>query len=606
MKKLKFKYLSVIPDQKMVITIRSAGIFARPFRILFIITALFICLPLSIINAQYLHIDNTDKSTYPENKNLSIETYGFSKLLDFYGPETGKWPEEIIVSEGWLYGHNYSGGAYDYGLIYKIKTDGSGIMRIAFDGTKANALLLSGSVLYGATRYAGTYDGGVLYRINTDGSEFTILYNFQKEFTYPVYNLILSGSVIYGHVYDSMQGSGFIFKINTDGTGFIKLSNISNFPSANLLLHDNYLYGLTMGGTSAGEIFKLKTDGTEFLTLHSFENPEDGQRAYNSLTIVGNSLYGTTESGGINNMGTLFKIDTDGTNFEKLYDFSITGGAFVRSKLVLTGSYLYGTAVIGGTSGLGTIFRFNKDGSGFEKLYDFQNEIDGKGPEKFVMSGDTIFGYTAEGGINNDGVLYRYTVEKSSETKTEPPKVIKLAIERPEQVTLTTKEDLVVERGKSIDLDTAFLVIGNIQYTYSWKVKTPIGYDIIDNNAKITSDSTFYIFLTTIQGCTYLDSLIVEAQGPNDINNIDSNNQIYIYPNPNTGEFQITIFVDNADYSFEIFDIVGKKIADGIINSSTGEYNLSINLSNAKPGLYTLVINKDQEFFGQKKFVISY
>ncbi len=155
---------------------------------------------------------------------------------------------------------------------------------------------------------------------------------------------------------------------------------------------------------------------------------------------------------------------------------------------------------------MGTIFRFNKDGSGFEKLYDFQNEIDGKGPEKFVMSGDTIFGYTWEGGINNDGILYRYIVKKSTDILTKHPKVIKLAIKRPEQITLTTKEDLVVESGMSIDLDTTFSVTGNIDYTYSWKVKTTAGYDIIDKTAKITSDSTFYIFLTTCMFISCMDS----------------------------------------------------------------------------------------------------
>jgi len=605
MKKLKFKYLSVIADQKMVLGIRSAGLFAQSFRIL-ITTALVLCLPLSKINAQYLHIENTDISTYPENKSLNLETHGFTKLFDFYGPESGNWPMELIISDGWLYGHNYSGGAYDYGLIYKIKTDGSGLMKFVFDGTEANGLVLSDSVLYGATRYAGTYDGGVLYRINTDGSGFTILYNFQKEFTYPVYSLILSGSVIYGHVFQSLDGSGFIFKINTDGTGFTKLSNISNFPYADLLLYDNYLYGTTVGALNAGEIFRLKTDGSEFLTLHTFNNPEDGEGVYNTLTIVGNSLYGTTGIGGTNGWGTLFEIDTDGTNFKKLYDISSAGGTMVRSTLVLSGAYLYGTASEGGTSDLGTIFRFNKDGSGFEKLYDFQNEIDGKRPEKFVMSGDTIFGYTWEGGINNDGILYRYIVKKSTDILTKHPKVIKLAIKRPEQITLTTKEDLVVESGMSIDLDTTFSVTGNIDYTYSWKVKTTAGYDIIDKTAKITSDSTFYIFLTTIQGCSSLDSVIVIAKNSTNIHDIDITNQISINPNPNTGDFQIKIFGDKAEYSFEIVDIAGKKIAIGRIICTSGECIFNISLSDAKPGFYTLVINKDQVFFGQKKFIISY
>jgi uncharacterized repeat protein (TIGR03803 family) len=605
MKIMKLQYLSVIPDQKMAITIRSAHFLAQSFRIFFIAAALVLCLPLNILNAQYLHIDHTGKNSYPENKNLSFETYGFTKLLDFYGPESGKWPEEIIISDNWLYGLNYSGGEYDYGLIFKIKTDGSGLTRFVFDGAKPNALVLSGSVLYGATRSAGTYDGGVLYRINTDGSGLAILYNFQKEFTNPVYSLIISGSIIYGQVFESMEGSGFIFKINTDGTGFVKLADISKFPYADLLLYDNYLYGITMGGTSAGEIFKLKNDGTGFLALHSFTNPQDGQKSYNPLTVVGNSLYGTTESGGINNKGTLFKIDTDGTKFEKLYDFSSTGGFFVRSQLVLSGSYLYGTAMMGGNSGLGTIFRFNKDGSGFEKLYDFQEEVDGSRPEKFVMSGDTIFGYTSEGGLNNDGILYRFTVKESTDTLSKHPKVVKLAIKRPEQVTITTKSNLEVKNDQFINLDTTFSVTGDIQYTHIWKVKTNSGYDIIDKTAQITSDSTFYLFLTTVQGCSYSDSVTVQVKSSTAIFDPDISQLIGIYPNPNTGDFRIIISGGNGKYSYEIIDITGTKTADGIIDCTSGECIFDISLSDAKPGTYTMVIVRNGAFLGRTRFIIS-
>lgn len=602
---MKFQFVSGISDLDIIMPISRVSFFFHYVRRVLFLTILTCFLLSGIIHAQYLYPDSTFKSSYPENKNLSFDDYGFTKLFDFYGPESGKWPEEIIISDNWLYGLNYSGGEYDYGLIFKIKTDGSGLMKFVFDGAKPNALVLSGSVLYGTTRSAGTYNGGVLYRINTDGSGLTILYNFQKEFTYPVYSIIISGSVIYGHVFESMEGSGFIFKINTDGSGFVKLSDISKFPYADLLLYDNYLYGITMGGSSVGEIFKLKNDGTGFLILHSFTNPEDGQKAYNPLTIVGTSLYGTTESGGINNKGTLFKIDTDGTNFEKLYDFSSTGGYYVRSQLVLSGSYLYGTAMVGGNSGLGTIFRFNKDGSGFEKLYDFQEEADGMRPEKFVISEDTIFGYTAEGGINNDGILYRFALKESTDTIAEHPKVIKLAIKKPEQVTLTTKENLVIENGEYINLDTTFSVTGNIQYTYSWKVKTDYGYEIINKTAEINSDSTFYIFLTTIQGCSYLDSVFVKVNNDTEINDIDINNQINIYPNPNTGECKIKLPGGFVDYSYDIFNIAGTKVTDGKINCTTEECIFDIKLTDAKPGVYTLVINKNGTLFAQKRFIVT-
>ncbi len=608
MKKLKFKYLSVIPDQKMVITIRSAGIFAHGLRILFITTALAICLPLSIINAQYLHIDNTDKSTYPENKNLSLETYGYAKLFDFYKTNNGSHPTELILSDNYLYGVTFNGGEYGInGILYKIRTDGNHFTNLGATLTNPNSLTISDSVLYGTMN--DSYGDGHIYRININGTGYKNIFSF-NDVELPIYNIKASGDAIYGIEYGKYNGLSYFFKINSDGSNFQKFQSVGDFPYGKILAIEDYLYGTTAGPTGStnnlGSVYKIKTDGTGFKELHRFTNSQTGDSPLASLTIVGSKLYGSTKKGGLIDCGIIFKIDLDGTNFEIIHHFSFEEGVGTRSKLVYSENSLYGAAYSGGLySDHGTLFKINLDGSGFQKLYDFQG-IDGSRPVDLAISGDTIWGITKYGGINDDGVLYRFTLEKSNESLTDPPKVIKLAIERPEQVTLTTKENLVVESGKSIDLDTTFSATGNIQYTYSWQVKTTTGYNIIDNVAKITSDSTFYIFLTTTQGCSYLDSLIVEAQSSTSISDIDFNNQIHIYPNPNTGEFQITILGDNANYSYEIFDIVGKKIADGRIICTTGECIHNINLSDAQPGLYTLVISKDQEFFGQKKFIISY
>src|SRR5271167_922310 len=69
--------------------------------------------------------------------------------------------------------------------------------------------------------------------------------------------------------------------------------------------------------------------------------------------------------------------------FTNLYNFSLlkqdiaTGyntnrdGAEPYSTLVSSGKTLYGTTVIGGILGLGSVFAINTDGSGFTNLYNF-------------------------------------------------------------------------------------------------------------------------------------------------------------------------------------------------------------------------------------------
>ena len=39
------------------------------------------------------------------------------------------------------------------------------------------------------------------------------------------------------------------------------------------------------------------------------------------FSLVGTKLYGTTANGGDNDLGTVFVINTDGNNYQRLYSF---------------------------------------------------------------------------------------------------------------------------------------------------------------------------------------------------------------------------------------------------------------------------------------------
>ena len=60
-----------------------------------------------------------------------------------------------------------------------------------------------------------------------------------------------------------------------------------------------------------------------FTNLHSFTlSGSDGANPYAGLISSGNTLYGTTSGGGSSGLGTVFKVNTDGTDFTTLYSFS--------------------------------------------------------------------------------------------------------------------------------------------------------------------------------------------------------------------------------------------------------------------------------------------
>lgn len=155
-------------------------------------------------------------------------------------------------------------------------------------------------------------------------------------------------------------------------------------------------------------------------TLHSFGalnngTNSDGASSYDALVLSGNRLYGTTYKGGALSNGTVFAVNTDGTDFTNLHTFSVlTGllrtnddGAQPFAGLIMSGKRLYGTTGIGGPGGRGTVFAVNTDGTGFTNLHSFSGRSDGAATlARLVLSGDTLYGASQAGGSNGAGMLF--------------------------------------------------------------------------------------------------------------------------------------------------------------------------------------------------------
>src|SRR5436190_5212965 len=131
-------------------------------------------------------------------------------------------------------------------------------------------------------------------------------------------------------------------------------------PNDALILSDANLYGTSAaGGTwGKGTIFTINTDGSSGLgVLHEFSGGWDGASPWDGLILWGNTLYGTAYSGGTWGGGTVFAVNTDGSGFITLHSFTGgSGGARPIGGLVLSGNTLHGTTRTGGSSGLGTVF----------------------------------------------------------------------------------------------------------------------------------------------------------------------------------------------------------------------------------------------------------
>ena len=88
---------------------------------------------------------------------------------------------------------------------------------------------------------------------------------------------------------------------------------------------------------------------------------------FSVLTNAQIYMYGTTSEGGANGLGTIYRVNKNGQNFQKLYDFSnSTGGAPYGGMTLANNGKLYGFTTQGGqivNSGaslaLGTFFQFD-------------------------------------------------------------------------------------------------------------------------------------------------------------------------------------------------------------------------------------------------------
>lgn len=367
-----------------------------------------------------------------------------TKFTGDVGAAPGANPYGSLTSSGrTLYGTTCYGGSSSWGTVFKVNTDGSGYTvlknyAIASDGsTPFSSLTVSGSTLYGTTSAGGSGNAGTVFKMNTDGTGYTVLRNFAfaNDGRQPYAGVTISGNTLYGTTYYggsvSFRG-GTVFKVNTDGSGYTVLKSFDYYNEGGniqggLVLSGNTLYGTAAYGGSAygGTVFKVNTDGSDFTVLKTFNRTTDGGDLYAGLTLVGSTLYGTAANGGSSNKGTVFKMNTDGSGFTVLHNFTGNNdGAFPQASLTLIGSTLYGTTVDDSSTVPGTVFKINTDGTGYAVLSRFNGGSDSYGSYAgLTLVSNVLYGTTTAGGTSGNGTIFKVSysvVEKNGLVPSSP------------------------------------------------------------------------------------------------------------------------------------------------------------------------------------------
>lgn len=317
---------------------------------------------------------------------LTIGYTQYTNLLNFAGATNGKNPYGSLIYDGtFLFGMTQVGGVNDMGTLFKIKPDGTGYVNLLnFDSANGSfphgSLIYDGTFLYGMTDAGGTNNMGTIFKIMPDGTGYVNLLNFigVANGRNPQGTLFYDGTFLYGMTaFGGTGGKGTLFKIMPDGTGFVKLLDFAGAtngrsPLGSLITDGTFLYGMTKaGGTNdLGTLFKIMPDGTGYVKLLDFAGASNGSLPYGSLIMDGTFLYGMTNEGGANDMGTLFKIMPNGSGYVNILNFDgATHGSFPWGSPIMDGTFIYGMTFAGGANDMGTLFKIKPDGTGYLDFY---------------------------------------------------------------------------------------------------------------------------------------------------------------------------------------------------------------------------------------------
>jgi uncharacterized repeat protein (TIGR03803 family) len=145
-------------------------------------------------------------------------------LYNFTGGADGGTPEAGLIrdSAGNLYGTTFLGGAAGFGTVFKVNTQGQETVLHSFAGAPDGYNPSWGSLvrdpagnLYGTTQTGGASDFGIVFKIDT-GDKLTVLHSFSGRDGKIPYGTLVRDKAgnLYGTTYEGGRyGGGVVFKI---------------------------------------------------------------------------------------------------------------------------------------------------------------------------------------------------------------------------------------------------------------------------------------------------------------------------------------------------------------------------------------------------------
>ncbi|MBI4326948.1 MAG: hypothetical protein HY674_17040 [Chloroflexi bacterium] len=324
---------------------------------------------------------------------LNNDGTGYGVLHRFTGGKDGLLPVAGVVDGG--DGALYGATSFGPGTVFRLGKDGITYTVVhqfevnpEFNSWGLNGVIqASDGVFYGtSSRYSfETVGPGSVFRINADGTGYRILYTFEYDQSFccgarPSRLIEGSDGALYGTTWG--WAGDDVFRISKDGSSYAMLHRFEEGHAEPGVVEgkDGALYGTAcclytgFPAIAFSYVYRVNRDGSGFSVVRALDGVTNSATAYGLIAASDGALYGTTTTLDGKNLGTIFRMEIDGNNYQVIRDFGptteVNGWKVLRSLLEGSDGALYGIRQsYEPWNDPPAIFKLNKDGTGYQVLF---------------------------------------------------------------------------------------------------------------------------------------------------------------------------------------------------------------------------------------------
>jgi hypothetical protein len=203
-------------------------------------------------------------------------------------------------------------------------------------------------------------------------------------------------------------------------------------------------------------------------------------------------------------------------------------------------------------------------------------------------------------------ILFAFAITLFSVKTAFNQQLYRLHISQPPPITITLAESINAPVGTVVNLDTLFHVQGDITYQREWKFRDEEQWETIDNPIlTLNKKGVFYLTITDRNGCKTNDSVAYDvATGIGNNYTYPNQPSIQVYPNPNTGTFDINISECLPGFSLQLINSIGVQLLNQTLNCNKNEYATSITIPGGHPGIYYLIVKNNNTLIYSQKVIL--